>query len=310
VIAQNDAVIGRHVFYNNSKFDGNSGNANAADDAAIATDKVALLPGETSTFANYTSYNRGLNGIMIDLTSAANSITAGDFEFKVGNNSTPSSWTPLLTPPNLTVRDGIAGGADRVTLTWPDGAAVRQWLQVTVKANARTGLATPDVFYFGNAVGESGNVAGDYSVSITDELLARNNPVGIIPGTTVINRFDYNRDGTVSVVDQLLSRNNITTVATRLRQITVPSALSGSGLVAQGLDDSDIARGLAASSLVAASSTASGSSSGNSTSSSARLQPPALSAAYGEAESLLGKRRTAPAANVDSELLELLSTNR
>jgi hypothetical protein len=199
----------------------------------------------------------------------------------------------------------------RVTLTWPTGAAIKQWLQVTVKANGNTGLTVPDVFYFGNAVGESGNVVGDYSVSITDEIIARNNPVSINPGTTVLNRFDYNRDGTVSVVDQILARNNITTGATKLQQIIVPNALSGSGLVAQGLDESsDIARGLAASSPVSSSSTASGASSTASTSSSSRLQPQALSAAYGEGESLLGKRRTAPAANVDNELLELLASGK
>ena len=135
------------------------------------------------------------------------------------------------------------GGSSRVTLIWPSGTgAIKQWLQVTVKANANTGLATPDVFYFGNAVGESGNVPGDYSVSLSDELLARNNPVSIVPGTTVTNKFDFNRDGTVSVIDQLLSRNNITTAASKLKQITVPAALRPSPLIAQGL------RALAASS--------------------------------------------------------------
>jgi hypothetical protein len=154
-------------------------------------------------------------------------------------------------------------------------------------------------------------VTGDYSVSITDEILARNNPVSINPGTTVLNRFDYNRDGTVSVVDQILARNNITTGATKLQQIIVPSALSGSGLVAQGLDESsEIAQRLSASSLVSSSSTASASNSGSTTSSSSRLQPQALSAAYGEGESLLRKRRNAPAANVDNELLELLYAGR
>src|SRR5205085_2665199 len=42
-------VAGRFVFYNQSKFDGNNAAANASDDAAIATDKIALLPGGTST---------------------------------------------------------------------------------------------------------------------------------------------------------------------------------------------------------------------------------------------------------------------
>ena len=99
-----------------------------------------------------------------------------------------------------------------------------------MKANSNTGLTQPDIFYFGSAVGETENVAGDYGVSITDELLARNNPAGISPGTLVTNRFDFNRDGTVSVVDQLLVRNNITTNASRLKQITVPAVLTDEGM--------------------------------------------------------------------------------
>src|SRR4029078_10980329 len=140
------------------------------------------------------------------------------------------------------------GGSSRVTLIWPSGTgAIKQWLQVTVKANGNTGLTRPDGFYFCNAVGESGNVPGDYSVSLSDELLARNNPVSIVPGATVTNKFDYNRDGTVSVIDQLLARNNITTALSKLKQITFPAVLQASGLTAQGLSDSagDIARGLA-----------------------------------------------------------------
>ena len=203
------------MFYNHSKFDGNDAAANAADDAAIATDKVGPAAWQTSTFANYTSYNRGLNGIMVDIASlpAGASLSASDFDFKVGNSDTPSAWTTSGRSADgfRPARRGV-GGSSRVTLIWPTGTgAIKQWLQVTVKANANTGLATPDVFYFGNAVGESGNVPGDYSVSLSDELLARNNPVSIVPGTTVTNKFDFNRDGTVSVIDQLLSRNNITT---------------------------------------------------------------------------------------------------
>ena len=53
-------VDGRLVFYNHSTWDGNDVLANANDDNAIAPEKSALLPGGTATFANYTSYSRGL----------------------------------------------------------------------------------------------------------------------------------------------------------------------------------------------------------------------------------------------------------
>ena len=49
--------------------------ASATDDEAIASDKVALLPGETATFANYTSYARGINGIMVDIADLASEPT-------------------------------------------------------------------------------------------------------------------------------------------------------------------------------------------------------------------------------------------
>src|SRR5205085_8152188 len=158
-----------------------------------------------------------------------------DFTFKVGNTDTPGAWSTLAAAPTVSVRAGAgAGGSSRVTLIWPSGTgAIKQWLQVTVKANGNTGLTTPDVFYFGNAVGESGNVPGDYSVSLSDELLARNNPVSIVPGTLVTNKFDFNRDGTVSVIDQLLSRNNITTAATKLKQITPTASVQVRPFLAQ-----------------------------------------------------------------------------
>ncbi len=91
-------IAGRMIFYNNSKFDAHSGYtngdpaANLYDDSAIATDKEALLPGHTATFANYTSFSRGINGIMIDILGLANpsGLNATDFQFKVGNGA---GWT-------------------------------------------------------------------------------------------------------------------------------------------------------------------------------------------------------------------------
>ena len=51
--------------YNDSFFDGYDPAAGASDDLAIATDKSPLLPGQAATFADYTSYECGLNGLMI-----------------------------------------------------------------------------------------------------------------------------------------------------------------------------------------------------------------------------------------------------
>ena len=145
---------GRYVFYNNSAFDGDDPGADDNDDNAIAPDKVALLLGQRPTFQSYTSYKRGINGIMVDLVAAPGPMTATDFEFKVGNDNNPDGWTPLSVVPTVDVRPGEgADDSDRVTIIFPDNEIEKQWLQVTVLANDQTGLIEPDVFYFGNGIG-------------------------------------------------------------------------------------------------------------------------------------------------------------
>ena len=111
------------------------------------------MPGQSATFGNYSSYADGINGIFVDLfgdTSA--SITASDFEFTVGNSSTPgtgsspgSGWETLLALPTITALPGQGiGGSDRLALTWPAGAAIMgPWLQITVLADSNTGLSAP-----------------------------------------------------------------------------------------------------------------------------------------------------------------------
>ena len=92
-------VVGRLVFYNNSAFDV------ASDDGAIAVDKQALLPGQSASFANYTSYSRGINGLMIDIADLpVSTLTADDFQFRVGNNDDPSAWPAAPAPATISVR--------------------------------------------------------------------------------------------------------------------------------------------------------------------------------------------------------------
>ena len=214
-------VAGRRAFYNHSLFDGNLSAPNAQDDGAVATDKQALLPGQRATFANYTSYSRGLNGVMIDLANLpGGELVADDFEFRRGNGSDLAAWTAGPPPTSVTVRRGAGtGGTDRVTLVWPDynpaaanplaQAVARGWLQVTVKANPDTGLAAADVFYFGNAIGETGNLAAGATAAVVnsaDVVRTRNNqlrPAGIT------SAFDFNRSGgRVNSVDLVIARNN------------------------------------------------------------------------------------------------------
>src|SRR5206468_4042414 len=60
-------IAGRHLFYNASAFDGGDPAATDADDAAIASNVVALRPGDASSAANVSGYSRGINGIMVDI---------------------------------------------------------------------------------------------------------------------------------------------------------------------------------------------------------------------------------------------------
>src|SRR5262249_1579697 len=76
-------VVGRFVFYNGSNFDFQNGSSSFLDGFALATDKQALLPGQTATFQNYTSYSKGLNGIMIDVANFEGSITPDDYTIMV-----------------------------------------------------------------------------------------------------------------------------------------------------------------------------------------------------------------------------------
>ena len=206
VAALNATIAGRSIFYNNSFYDGTDATANALDDGAIAPDKTALLPGQTATFANYTSYDKGINGLMIDVNAPGNrqAIGASDFVFKVSING--STWTAAPVPTSVTVRPSAGkGGSDRIEILFADYAITNEWLQVTVNSDANTGLATADVFYFGNLVGGTGqhnNIAIVNTTDIAIAKLANNTPA------TLASIADFNRNGLVNVTDVALAKLN------------------------------------------------------------------------------------------------------
>jgi M6 family metalloprotease-like protein len=228
---QSSVIQGRYIFYNGSSFDGGQAAANAADDNAIATDKTALLPGQKATFANYTSYSRGINGIMLDVTGLGATPTAGDFDFKVGNSSTLSAWATAPGPTSVTLRAGVGiGGSDRVTLIWANGAVKKEWLQVTMLANANSGLAADSLFYFGNAVGETGDGLNNADVLVNDALRILNH---MNVGVGIENLFDMDRDGNVLVQDALICLNNMEAGSTALQFIDL-AGVSGPAAVNPG----------------------------------------------------------------------------
>ena len=239
------AVVDRHLFYNQSgtatRYDGNNLAINASDDAAIATDKTAYFweDAGAATFANISSYSKGINGIMIDLAGPHGSITAADFIFRVGNNNSPGLWATANAPSSISVRAGAGtSGSDRIEIIWNGAAApIKQWLQVITLANANTGLpqkggypvGQADAFFFGNAVGNSGlgDTAINATVNATDEIGARNNPANLAANIPITNIYDYDRNAQVNAADQIVARNNATnptTVVKYLNLTTAPAA--------------------------------------------------------------------------------------
>ncbi len=267
-ISGRSAVAGRRLFYNQSgtggatvRYDGNDLAINSLDDNAIATDKVAYLPDDAgpATFASVSSYSKGINGIMIDLDGpgAHEFISAADFEFWVGNNNSPSTWSPANAPTSVSVRagDGVSG-SDRIEIIWNSGAPTKEWLEVIVLANENTGLAEKegypagqsDVFFFGNAIGNTG--AGDTAVNSTvnaiDEGLIQNNPAVLSNNIPITNLYDINRNAIVNSVDQGIARTNATNSATVLKYLNLadpPAAPEAAPLVAASSVDGQSATG-------------------------------------------------------------------
>jgi ELWxxDGT repeat protein len=203
IVRAEASIAGRHLFYNNSFFDGNSGGQDAADNSAIATDKTAYLPGSgTANFSAVSSFARGMTGIMVDLAGGGNhsAISAGDFILKVGNDNSPSAWSLAPTPTVSVVLGGGVGGSDRVKLTWANNAIQDKWLEVQVLATANTGLAAADVHFWGNRRSDSGTSppATIFETSLTDASQVFANLVGV---AAITNLRDYNRSGDVSLSD-------------------------------------------------------------------------------------------------------------
>jgi probable HAF family extracellular repeat protein len=200
-------VQGRHVFYNDSAFDGGDPAANGADDAAIPPDKQVLLPGAAASQQNVTNYSRGVNGLMVDVLNlpADSHIGPDDFEIKRGNNATPATWADAPAPVVTVRRSPVPEAPARVTLTWPNGGVRNAWVRVTVKANADTGLSAPDTFYVGNLVGETADTSTP-RVNAIDVVETR---AAVGKSAPITSRFDFDRNGQVNVLDLFHVRSNL-----------------------------------------------------------------------------------------------------
>ncbi|HZN64484.1 MAG TPA: CotH kinase family protein, partial [Tepidisphaeraceae bacterium] len=229
-------VVARHVFYNNSFYDGNDAAANAADDGAIDPGKTALFTGEDPGFANLTSYVKGINGIMVDVAGlgATATISAANFRFRVGNLD--GVWADAPPPAGVSLRRGAGvAGYDRVTVVWADNAIRNGWLEVKFYADPTSkDPFEPAPFYFGNLVGEtgSGTPAAAFFVSPSD-FGATRAAVGTT-GLSVTNRFDHNKTGFVSPSDLAITRSAIG------RQLPPPFATPQSQAALEVADTDDL----------------------------------------------------------------------
>jgi hypothetical protein len=101
-------------------------------------------------------------------------------------------------------------------VTWNDGQITKTWLRTTLLANSDTGLAAADVFYFGNAPGESGNSATNTFVDGSDFAGARDNFRNFLNRAPIYCPYDYNRDSFVDGSDMAIARDNWTNFLTAL----------------------------------------------------------------------------------------------
>ena len=224
VTVQFPSIVSNQIFYNNSLYDGQNGSSNLTDTAAVATDKQPLLPGQTATFANYTSYANGLNGIIINVDNLEVLPRVDDFEFRVGNDDNPEGWAQAPTPTFLNTYPGRGpGGSTQITVVWDDNAIQNQWLQVTMFAEPHLQLTADNVFYFGNFIGDSG--AGDSTaVDSADELATRSNLTD--PNAAgITNVYDFNRDKQVDSQDVLIARSHRSGLSP-LKLITPPAPIA------------------------------------------------------------------------------------
>ncbi len=227
-------VLGNFVFYNQSKFDGQNGSSNLTDTTAIATDKVALLPGGTASFQNITSYSDGINGIIINVANLVGLPRVDDFTFFVGNDSNPANWVAAPAPTYVNSYPGRGpGGSTQITLIWDNNAIQNEWLQVTMLAQPHLGLAANDVFYFGNAIGETGDSSTDSLVTPADASRITANAT---TAALVTNPFDINRDGVVDAADTALVMSNQTSKFNGLNLISLSGTAPAkpTGLTAAG----------------------------------------------------------------------------
>ncbi len=150
---------------------------------------------------------------MVDIVNLKADLILADFSFRIGNDSDPANWAEAPAPSSVHHRysEGISG-ADRITFIWPDEVILSQWLEIRIHPGVDSGFLLEERFYFGNAVGETGD--GSFAlVNATDLSRIRSNLIGVFnTPAEVSSLFDINHDGWVNAQDYLITRSNPTSV--------------------------------------------------------------------------------------------------
>lgn len=222
-------VVANSVFYNGSTFDGFNGSSNLPDTTSVPSNKQTLLPGQTATFQNVTSYSKGINGVLVDVANFYNLPRFEDYAFQVSTDGV--TWTKAPDPSIINVYPGRGpSGSTQITIIWDDNEIQNEWLQVKVLADDHTGLANDDVFYIGNLVGATGadNTASAAVVGPDDATAIAAHPKSIFTKAAITDLYDINRDGQVNANDAIKARNS----AGNSLPFISPPAPGGGGMAA------------------------------------------------------------------------------
>ncbi len=218
----------------NATPDGGGGNATIVDakvyhssftGAGSKTDSRTVVANEgtgagTLTYDSLINSSAGVTGLIFSVQDlASSSLTASDFQFQWSPqgifSDLPATWQAVPTAPTVTV---TPGSPDSVLLTWPNGTIHNRWLRVTVKANANTGLATPEVYYVGHLVGETSGLGGGSSYAVAFADLS---PIRANSGTAATSGsiYDIDKNGNVQFADIAAARAG---TGNQLSNITIP----------------------------------------------------------------------------------------
>ena len=152
----------------------------------------------------------------------------GPFRFRVSApGANGLTWVPGPAPSFTTIGRGAGvNGSDRFLVTWRDGAIKNQWLEVTVLPSTFTGLTSPEVFYFGNLIGEAGAAAAaaGWRVSALDLAAVRR---ALNTDAAVTSPVDFNRDGRVNALDLAIVKQALN----QSLPVPPPSSAAGPGFI-------------------------------------------------------------------------------